>query len=364
MNAKILFALFWAFICSHGQLIFTNSNEICNTCINSNNGSYWWALNAHQAFGYCWLNGNPKDQCISTNYASYECSNDTLPQRAEYLLCPEERSQCQSTSDFVTVVNERNGRIETGNVSSGITCKYLITNYDPITLSPNNSDTHNVTISVEYVHSDTYLGVYRYDIRSDTVELINEVGTGFTGNITSVVDLNYEVYVQMYPNNSMSSARFSIRTIKVMDGTGNTTQNNTITSSSNSSSDDGISTGAVVAIVLVSVWIIVILGGIGVYIIYRKYYKNNRTRQINWGNLPTSQNEGQVDMNNQSHSYMNNQEVVQIAQLEVPREDEPVCQPQIQINQDQNEAVFPEAKGKKVYARNIEADNQEIAVKT
>ena len=61
---------------------------------------------------------------------------------------------------------------------------------------------------------------------------------------------------------------------------------------------------------------------------------------------------------------MNNQEVVQIAQLEVPREDEPACQPQTQIKQDQNEAAYTKAKDKEVYARNIEADNQEIAVKT
>ena len=62
--------------------------------------------------------------------------------------------------------------------------------------------------------------MYKYTLGSDNSELVREVGAGFTGAIKTTVDINTEIYVQMYPNSTSSSATFNIRTIKVSDGNG------------------------------------------------------------------------------------------------------------------------------------------------
>ena len=115
----------------------------------------------------------------------------------------------------------------TGNVSQGRTCEYLITQYDPVTGSPNNTNTYDITVDVEYVNSDTYLGVYKYNINTQNTELVEEAGAGFTGAIETTVTTPFEIYVQMYPNSTSSSAIFNISSAIVVNTGGNNTTSNT-----------------------------------------------------------------------------------------------------------------------------------------
>ena len=97
----------------------------------------------------------------------------------------------------------------------------MITLYDPVTLSSNNSNTYDVTVDVEYIHSDTHLGVYKHTLYSNSSELIQEVEAEFIGTIKTTVDINTEIYVQMYPSSSLGSSIFNITTKKIPDGNGN-----------------------------------------------------------------------------------------------------------------------------------------------
>ena len=139
----------------------------------------------------------------------------------------------------------------TGNVSQGRTCEYLITLYNPATLTSNNTNTYDITVDVEYVNSDTYLGVYKYTIDTRNTELIQEVGAGFVGAIQTTVDIDSKVYVQMYPNSTSSSAIFNI-------------------SSRKSNSDGKISGGKIAGLIASAILVIVILVVINALCIYHR----------------------------------------------------------------------------------------------
>ena len=126
----------------------------------------------------------------------------------------------------------------TGNVSQGRTCEYVITLYDPVTFISTNINTYDISVDVEYVNSDTYLGVYKYTLDSGNTELIQEVGAGFVGSIQTTVDINFKVYVQMYPNSTSSSAIFNISSVIVS----NTTENNTTTINGSTTTTNGNTT--------------------------------------------------------------------------------------------------------------------------
>ena len=97
----------------------------------------------------------------------------------------------------------------------------MITLYDPVTLSSNNSNTYDVTVDIEYIHNDTYLGVYKHALYSNSSELIQEVEAEFIGTIKTTVDINTEIYVQMYPSSSLGYSIFNITTKKIPDDNGN-----------------------------------------------------------------------------------------------------------------------------------------------
>ena len=154
----------------------------------------------------------------------------------------------------------------TGNVSQGRTYEYVITLYDPATSTSSNTNTYNITVDVEYVNSDTYLGVYKYTINTTNTELIQEVGAGFTGTIQTTVDIDSKVYVQMYPNSTSSSAIFNISSAIVSNTTENNTTSNssgnttTTTTTTSTTTDSGVSGGAIAGVTIVVIILLVILG--------------------------------------------------------------------------------------------------------
>ena len=198
-------------------------------------------------------------------------------------MCPAETSRCQNTADFHVTSSDQSRRINTGTPGTGRTCEYLISVYDPVTDSTNDTSTHDVTINVEYVHSNTYLGVYSYDVDAHTTRLVRELGAGNSGSIQVSVNSDIEVYVQMLPNSSSSYAIFTI--------------------SKGGSDDSGLSGGAIAAIVIVIIVILVIAGLIAAYVIYVKYYKNKKKSSAS-NRSPEAQN--QMPMDNQNTYYIKN----------------------------------------------------------
>ena len=101
-------------------------------------------------------------------------------------------------------------------MSPGRTCDYrtYVNNSvsTPVYTSVNSTNvTSNVTVEVDYVYYDTYLGVYKYLIDSNSYEFVREVEENFTGNITTTIDSNTEIYVQMHAFHALSCAGFYVR---------------------------------------------------------------------------------------------------------------------------------------------------------
>ena len=138
----------------------------------------------------------------------------------------------------------------TGNVSQGRNCEYVITLYNPISLTSTNINTYEITVDVEYVDSDTYLGVYKYTKDTRYTELIREVVAGFTGSIQTTVDIHCKVFVQMYPNSTSSSAIFNISSRKI--------------------NSDKISGGKIAGLIASAILVIVILVVINALCIYHR----------------------------------------------------------------------------------------------
>ena len=183
------------------------------------------------------------------------------------MLCPFETTQCQNTEHFHITSDEQSRRIETGNVSSGRTCEYSISLYGRNPRVAYTINTFYITINVEYIHSDTYLGVYRYRLSRDSYELIYEVGAGFTGTLLTTVDINSEIYIQMYPNSTSSSAIFNISSSTNGSNTNTTT---TTTTSTSTTSDGGVNLVAIASVILI---IIILATIITSCIYYRRALK-------------------------------------------------------------------------------------------
>ena len=137
----------------------------------------------------------------------------------------------------------------------------MATLYHPVTLTANHTDDkYDITIDVDYIHSDTYLSVYKYTVASDSSELVKEVSSGFTGSIKTRLDIYTEVYVQMYPNCVTSSATFDIHAKKV--------------------TDDGLTGGEIAGIVIGVLAFLIIVGLIIAYVVYVKYFKKRKNTAI------------------------------------------------------------------------------------
>ena len=209
MKLVILFTTFWVMFHTR-ELVgtFYSNNYNCYSCISSSS-TYWCAKKAYSASGYCCDSGESKSDCLGSDYQDYVCSNEDLPGRAHNLLCPQETSICEDTSDFrVTRLNQGN-RVDTGIVGPGKTCDYRTYLNNTIstivfTSVSSSSVIYNVTVTVDYVWYYTYLGVYKYFIDSNSYELVREVGEYFYGNITTTMDSNTEIYVQMHPFSTYS----------------------------------------------------------------------------------------------------------------------------------------------------------------
>ena len=156
-----------------------------------------------------------------------------------------------------------------------------------------------MTVDVQYVDSDTYLGVYKYTLSTDNIQLIREVEAGFTGTIKTTVDIRTEIYVQMHPNGTSGSAIFDVSS-----------------SISNASADDGISGGTIASVILVMIILSVV---IGLCIYYRRALKKcflkirnsmeqcckRRMMPVNNIPYPTSEaNQPQMPMDNVNVIYI------------------------------------------------------------
>ena len=174
-----------------------------------------------------------------------------------------------------------------------------------------------MTVDVQYVDSDTYLGVYKYTLSSDNIQLIQEVEAGFTGEIKTTVDIRTEIYVQMHPNGTSGSAIFDVRSKKPGD-------------------DDN---GIIVTIIVVLIVVGVIVGavGLGIFIIYKKCWKSRNSTQSDPPNQPPVRTQLQMVPNNENMYYTHeNQVAMDIANLEILGEDEAALQhtlPPISIKQ-------------------------------
>ena len=110
----------------------------------------------------------------------------------------------------------------------GRTCKYrtYINNNVSTTVLTSGvykSEAYNVTVNVDYVYKQTYLGVYKYHIDSNSYELVREVNQFFIGNIRTMIDINTEIYVQIHPYNLLSHAEFTVYTH--LDSSSSSTEN-------------------------------------------------------------------------------------------------------------------------------------------
>ena len=84
-----------------------------------------------------------------------------------------------------------------------------------------SSSTYNVTVEIDHVYYRTYLGVYQYHTDSKAYELVREVAQLFTGNITTTMDDNTEVYVLMHPFVMFSYAEFTIHVDRISGSSSN-----------------------------------------------------------------------------------------------------------------------------------------------
>ena len=125
----------------------------------------------------------------------------------------------------------------------------MITLYDPTNLTTSDINTYNITVDVEYVSSGAYLGVYKYTLSSNYLELLQEVSAGYTGTIQTTVDRYTEIYVQMLPFSGSGNAIFNVSSIIIGDDP------------STSNGDGGLSLGAVVGILLGVVTALSVPGG-------------------------------------------------------------------------------------------------------
>ena len=101
-------------------------------------------------------------------------------------------------------------------MAPGRTCKYrtYISN-STSTSTGSASTTYNVTVDINYVYYNTYIGVYRYHTNSNSYELVREVGQNFSGTINTTINETTEIYVQMHPFYYLSCAGFDVSTIYV-----------------------------------------------------------------------------------------------------------------------------------------------------
>ena len=174
-----------------------------------------------------------------------------------------------------------------------------------------------MTVDVQYVDSDTYLGVYKYTLSTDNIQLIREVEAGFTGTIKTTVDIRTEIYVQMHPNGTSGSAIFDVSS-----------------SISNASADDGISGGTIASVILVMIILSVV---IGLCIYYRRALKkcyhmirNSMQKCCKRGRAPVNDQPNLPSSSTQVYMPNNDQRVIitgpqigiqQEANTEIPRQD-------------------------------------------
>ena len=168
--------------------------------------------------------------------------------------------------------------------------------------------------------------MYKYTLGSDNSELVREVGAGFTGAIQTSVDINTEIYVQMYPNSTSSSATFNIRTIKVSDGNG------------------GI---AIIISATLVIWGLLGLVSLGIYCFYKKCCKYKNMSKVDSPCKPESGTQNQIFMNHKRVHYINsNQESNEITDRQIVNEDGASTQTENQIHQDQGETASSEVQSK------------------
>ena len=284
----MIFAILLAM--SYGrELVGTSStrNSVCYSCIDSST-SYWCAEKANSSSGYCCNSGESKSEWLGSNYDNFVCSNEILPGRAANLLCPKDTSDCEDTSDFNVTSITQNNYVDTGIVYPGRTCDYRTYLNDTVSTIPNTTLsapatptaaipfvftsteearnissanlTYSVTVSVEYVYYNTYLGVYKYHTDSNSYEFVTEVGENYVGNITTTMDGNTEIYVQMHPFTYLSCAQFYVYVNKTDDV-------------ESSNSDDELNIGIVVCIVAVVTICVGSLVFVGSCILYKKFWK-------------------------------------------------------------------------------------------
>ena len=185
-----------------------------------------------------------------------------------------------------------------------------------------------MTVDVEFVHSDAYLGVYKYHVDAHNTELIQEVGGGYTGAIQTTVNRTYEIYVQMYPSSSSGYAIFNISSSVVSYSSGSSSSSSnggssssggstTYSSGTNETSDGGISGGAVAAIVISLIICLIIAGLIGSYVIYVRYYKD---KNINNTSNRSPETRGQMSRNNENAYYIRKPEVAHQSSYQGPKQ--------------------------------------------
>ena len=120
-------------------------------------------------------------------------------------------------------------------MSPGRTCEYrtYLSSY-----SYYSSSTYLVTVEVDYVYDQTYLGVYLHYTDSNTYDLVEEVDQTFTGNITTYMNSDTDVYVQMHPFTSSSCAAFTVHADRISTYSSSSNSSSSSSSSSNSGTDE------------------------------------------------------------------------------------------------------------------------------
>ena len=153
-------------------------------------------------------------------------------------------------------------RIDTSIVRPGKTCEYRTyinnTVTTPVFTSVSSTTTtYEVTVDIDYVYYDTYIGVYKYYKESNSYELVREVGQNFSGKIKTTIDDSSEIYVQMHPFYYLSCAGLDI----------------IISDYSPAENSDKLSAGVIVAIVISVLAATVVFGMVAFCLIYHNYYK-------------------------------------------------------------------------------------------
>lgn len=188
---------------------------------------------------------------------------------------------------MVTQANDRR-RIDTSIVSPGRTCQYRTyvshstSSTLPVFVSAATTTTtdYDVVVEVDYIYYDTYLGVYKYYTNSSTYELVREVGQYFSGNITTTMDSNTEIYVQMHPFHPISCAGFFVN-VQRHEVQAYEAQNTTLgqTEGASSSKEESETIFLVILVLAVALGVVV-LGTVGAVMIYRKYWKPKNKKEV------------------------------------------------------------------------------------